>query len=97
MSASQSVRRLNLAPWSRLTKKPVLYGYALAYLFVPGTFGSAQVIAFVAGMPTAVKYAGKFILAAPFAFHSLNGVRHLAWDLTKCTLSFFPVFLCNLH
>jgi succinate dehydrogenase (ubiquinone) cytochrome b560 subunit len=25
------------------------------------------------------------ILAAPFAFHSLNGLRHLSWDMGKCT------------
>jgi succinate dehydrogenase (ubiquinone) cytochrome b560 subunit len=23
------------------------------------------------------------VLAAPFVFHSLNGVRHLVWDVTK--------------
>lgn len=25
----------------------------------------------------------KFILAWPLAYHSLNGIRHLAWDLGK--------------
>ncbi|KAJ7102995.1 succinate dehydrogenase cytochrome b560 subunit [Mycena crocata] len=25
----------------------------------------------------------KTVLAAPFAFHSLNGVRHLSWDMGK--------------
>jgi succinate dehydrogenase (ubiquinone) cytochrome b560 subunit len=34
-------------------------------------------------MPDWVKYVEKTIVAAPFAFHSLNGVRHLIWDLTK--------------
>ncbi|KAI0763347.1 succinate dehydrogenase cytochrome b560 subunit [Trametes elegans] len=61
----------------------LLYGYALAYLVAPGTFDSTHVIEFVAGLPDAVKYAGKAILAAPFAFHSWNGLRHLSWDMGK--------------
>ncbi|KAH9838713.1 SDHC, cytochrome b subunit of succinate dehydrogenase [Rhodofomes roseus] len=61
----------------------LLYGYALAYLVAPGTFDSAHVIEFVAGLPDAVKYTGKAILAAPFAFHSWNGLRHLSWDAGK--------------
>ncbi|KAI0788073.1 SDHC, cytochrome b subunit of succinate dehydrogenase [Fomes fomentarius] len=61
----------------------ILYGYALAYLVAPTTFDSAHVIEFVAGVPDALKYTAKFILAAPFAFHSLNGLRHLGWDMGK--------------
>ncbi|KAL1739593.1 hypothetical protein HDZ31DRAFT_68778 [Schizophyllum fasciatum] len=61
----------------------LLYGFSLAYLFMPGTFDSAHVIDFVAGLPDAVKYAGKTILALPFAYHSWNGVRHLGWDIGK--------------
>ncbi|KAH9919154.1 succinate dehydrogenase cytochrome b560 subunit [Epithele typhae] len=61
----------------------LLYGFSLAYLVAPGTFDSAHVIEFVGSMPEAVKIAGKTILAAPFAFHSLNGIRHLAWDMNK--------------
>ena len=61
----------------------MLYGYFLAYLAVPGTLDSASVVEFVAGLPDAAKYAGKAILAAPFAFHSWNGLRHLAWDSGK--------------
>ena len=68
-----------------LSKRPtVLYGFSLAYLVAPATFDSAHIIEFVGGLPDAVKYAGKAILAAPFAFHSLNGLRHLGWDLNKC-------------
>jgi succinate dehydrogenase (ubiquinone) cytochrome b560 subunit len=66
----------------------VLYGFSIAYLFAPGTFDSAHVIEFVSNLPDAAKYAGKFILAAPFAFHSLNGMRHLGWDLGRCACSF---------
>ncbi|KAG5652756.1 hypothetical protein H0H81_003843 [Sphagnurus paluster] len=61
----------------------LLYGFSLAYLVAPGTFDSVHVVEFVAGLPDAVKLAGKTILAAPFAFHSLNGIRHLAWDMGK--------------
>jgi succinate dehydrogenase (ubiquinone) cytochrome b560 subunit len=62
----------------------VLYGYSLAYLAAPSTFASPNIIALVAGLPVAVKIVGKAILAAPFAFHSLNGVRHLGWDMGYC-------------
>jgi succinate dehydrogenase/fumarate reductase cytochrome b subunit len=68
----------------------VLYGFSLAYLFAPGTFDSEHVVAFIGGLPDSVKYAGKVILAAPFAFHSWNGLRHLSWDMGKCTLSSRP-------
>ncbi|KAH9953682.1 succinate dehydrogenase cytochrome b560 subunit [Russula dissimulans] len=65
----------------------LLYGFSLAYLVVPSTFGSANIIEFAASLPEWVKVVEKTILAAPFAFHSLNGLRHLAWDTGKC-LSF---------
>jgi len=61
----------------------LLYGFSLAYLFAPGTFDTAHVVDVVSGLPEGVKYAGKAILAAPFAFHSLNGLRHLSWDMGK--------------
>ncbi|KAJ7592408.1 hypothetical protein C8J56DRAFT_780393 [Mycena floridula] len=61
----------------------VLYGFSLGYLFMPGTLDSASIIAVAAALPVAVKYAAKTILAAPFAFHSFNGIRHLSWDLGK--------------
>ncbi|KAF8341874.1 cytochrome b subunit of succinate dehydrogenase, Sdh3p [Amanita rubescens] len=53
----------------------LLYGFSIAYLIAPGTFDSAHVVGLVAGLPDTVKYAGKAILAAPFAFHS--------WDMGK--------------
>ncbi|KAM5543790.1 hypothetical protein V8D89_002407 [Ganoderma adspersum] len=59
----------------------LLYAYALAYLVAPETFSSANVIETIAALPESVKYAGKAILAAPFAFHSWNGIRHLSWDV----------------
>lgn len=62
----------------------VMYGYFIGYLVAPDAFASANIIDLVAGMPDIVKYAGKTILAAPFAYHSWNGLRHLSWDMTKC-------------
>ena len=67
----------------------VLYGFSLAYLFAPGTFDSASIVEVVSGLPDAVKYTGKVLLAAPFAFHSLNGLRHLGWDMGKCMVHYF--------
>ena len=62
----------------------LLYGFALAYLVAPETFTSKKIVEQTKKLPTSVKVAAKTILAAPFAFHSLNGLRHLAWDLNKC-------------
>nr|GAT60147.1 cytochrome B subunit of succinate dehydrogenase [Mycena chlorophos] len=61
----------------------LLYGFSLAYLVAPGTFDSAHIVEFVAGLPDVVKYAGKAFFAAPLLFHSFNGVRHLSWDMIK--------------
>ncbi|PPQ98023.1 hypothetical protein CVT26_003085 [Gymnopilus dilepis] len=61
----------------------LLYGFSIAYLVAPTTFSSQNVVEFVAGLPDAVKYTGKAILAAPFSFHAFNGIRHLSWDLVK--------------
>jgi len=61
----------------------LLYGFALAYLVAPGTLDSAHVVAFVAGLPAYLKTSAKLVLAAPFAFHGWNGIRHLAWDMGK--------------
>ncbi|KAJ3905738.1 SDHC, cytochrome b subunit of succinate dehydrogenase [Lentinula edodes] len=46
-------------------------------------FCAAHVIEFVHGLPDAVKYTGKFILALPFSFHPWNGIRHMLWDSGK--------------
>jgi succinate dehydrogenase (ubiquinone) cytochrome b560 subunit len=64
-----------------------MYGYFLAYLAVPGTFDSAHVLEVISGLPEAVKYSTKVILAAPFAFHTFNGIRHLGWDVGKCAFA----------
>jgi succinate dehydrogenase (ubiquinone) cytochrome b560 subunit len=87
-----SVRPLFFHPSANSVWRSVLYGFSLAYLFAPSTFSSANIIEFAAGQPEWVKVAEKTILAAPFAFHSLNGLRHLAWDTGKCLSSSTPSF-----
>ncbi|KZS92679.1 succinate dehydrogenase cytochrome b560 subunit [Sistotremastrum niveocremeum HHB9708] len=64
----------------------LLYGFSLAYLISPAfgmPFDSAAVISLVHDLPGWVKLTGKALLAAPFTFHSFNGLRHLAWDSGK--------------
>jgi succinate dehydrogenase (ubiquinone) cytochrome b560 subunit len=34
-----------------------------------------------AAWPAVMKVAAKFAVALPFTFHSINGVRHLVWDM----------------
>lgn len=34
-------------------------------------------------LPVAAKVLAKFAVAMPFTFHSINGVRHLVWDMGK--------------
>ncbi|KIY52051.1 hypothetical protein FISHEDRAFT_63995 [Fistulina hepatica ATCC 64428] len=61
----------------------LLYAFGLAYLFVPSIFDSAHIVDLVSSVPDTLKYAGKTILAAPFAFHTFCGLRHLYWDMLK--------------
>lgn len=76
-----------------LPASAVLYAFSIAYIVAPDTFASANVVELVSGLPEALKYAGKLILAGPFAFHFLNGLRHLSWDMGKC--EFPTVLLCS--
>ncbi len=72
--------------WQRITGSIFsggMYVYATAYLAAPLVgwhLESASIAAAVAGMSFAVKGALKFLIAWPFVFHSVNGVRHLLWD-----------------
>jgi len=61
-----------------------LYVWALGYLAAPYTgwhFESAPMAAAFAAWPAVAKIGTKVFLAMPFFFHSLNGLRHLAWDM----------------
>ncbi|RCH84514.1 cytochrome b subunit of succinate dehydrogenase, Sdh3p [Rhizopus azygosporus] len=63
------------------------YLSALAYLAAPAlgyTVDTASIVSAAAAAPFAAKVVAKTTLAAPFVFHSLNGVRHLLWDIGKC-------------
>lgn len=67
--------------------RKVLYGFTISYVAAPllgVPFTSADVVQLVSTVPEAAKVAGKVVLAAPFAFHSWNGLRHLSWDMGYC-------------
>ncbi|KAK4189154.1 succinate dehydrogenase cytochrome B subunit, mitochondrial [Podospora australis] len=73
--------------WQRFTGAGLsggLYVFATAYLAAPYLgwhLESASLVSAFAALPVALKGAVKFVAAWPFAFHALNGVRHLAFDL----------------
>jgi succinate dehydrogenase (ubiquinone) cytochrome b560 subunit len=60
-----------------------VYLFGAAYVVAPLAgmhIESASLAAGMAALPFAAKLAIKGMLAVPFAFHALNGVRHLIWD-----------------
>jgi succinate dehydrogenase (ubiquinone) cytochrome b560 subunit len=61
----------------------IFYIFGIAYLAAP-TIGwhleSASLAAAFASWPIIAKVFTKVMLAFPFTYHSLNGVRHLVWD-----------------
>lgn len=73
--------------WQRFTGAAFsgsLYAFAAAYLVAPLAgwhLESASLAAAFGALPLAAKGALKFAAAWPFAFHALNGVRHLVFDL----------------
>ena len=61
-----------------------LYLWATAYLASPllgWHLGSASIAAAFSGLPLLAKVALKGTVAFPFAYHSLNGLRHFMWDM----------------
>ncbi|KAK3374176.1 hypothetical protein B0T24DRAFT_649831 [Lasiosphaeria ovina] len=61
-----------------------LYVFATAYLAAPllgWHLESASIAAAVGALPLAVKGGLKFIVAWPFVYHCVNGVRHLCFDM----------------
>ncbi|KAG0306840.1 cytochrome b subunit of succinate dehydrogenase, Sdh3p [Linnemannia gamsii] len=57
-------------------------GYAVAPMVGMG-FDAAAITSVIATVPVGAKIAAKFIVAYPFTYHCLNGIRHLAWDTTR--------------
>ncbi|CAG8977064.1 hypothetical protein HYALB_00005772 [Hymenoscyphus albidus] len=63
-----------------------LYIFGTAYFVSPylgWDLSSEALVAAMAGLPMAVKFAVKSVLAWPFLFHFFNSLRHLGWDLGK--------------
>ncbi|KIM26273.1 hypothetical protein M408DRAFT_330656 [Serendipita vermifera MAFF 305830] len=63
-----------------------MYAFFLSYLAAPVVgvpLDSAHIIDFIHQLPEWAKLSGKTILSAPFVFHTLNGMRHLQWDVVK--------------
>ncbi|PWN96277.1 cytochrome b560 subunit of succinate dehydrogenase [Tilletiopsis washingtonensis] len=62
-----------------------LYAGAIAYVGLPylglgDAVSASSVVGFAAGLPLWAKLGAKTALAVPFAYHTINGVRHLIWD-----------------
>ncbi len=60
-----------------------LYIFATAYLLSPllgWHLESSHIAESFGQLNPWVKGGVKFVVATPFVFHSLNGVRHLVWD-----------------
>lgn len=75
--------------WTRITGitlSGAAYAYFATYLAAPligWHVESASLVSAFAAMPFALKGAIKFGLGFPFAFHAINGLRHLSYDLVK--------------
>ncbi|KAM0273256.1 hypothetical protein ACHAQH_008353 [Verticillium albo-atrum] len=73
--------------WTRITGgglSAALYVYLGAYVAAPllgWHIESAAVAAAFGTLPIAIKGGLKFLVAWPFMFHCLNGIRHLTYDL----------------
>jgi len=62
------------------------YAFGALYLVAPSLgwhLESAVIAASFAAWPVFLQVATKAIVALPFTFHSINGVRHLIWDTAK--------------
>lgn len=59
----------------------VVYGFGItsSLNLFPGNL-TMKICEMMTVLPLPVVLAGKFVLAAPFMYHLLNGVRHLIWD-----------------
>lgn len=81
MVSSYGTVRLPPRLWNSLEWRGLSFG--LSALVLPGNFESY--LMFVKSLclgPTLI-YSAKFVLVFPLMYHSLNGIRHLLWDLGK--------------
>lgn len=60
----------------------LVYGFGIA-ASVSTIDLTGKICEIVSAVPLSLVLAGKFVLAAPFMYHLLNGVRHLIWDTGK--------------
>ncbi|QUC20036.1 uncharacterized protein UV8b_04277 [Ustilaginoidea virens] len=80
---------LGHSAWTRITGcalSGAAYAYFSAYLVAPllgWHLESASLASGFAALPFAVKGGVKFALGFPFAYHFINGLRHLWFDLGK--------------
>ncbi|XP_073495372.1 succinate dehydrogenase cytochrome b560 subunit, mitochondrial isoform X2 [Phyllobates terribilis] len=57
--------------------------FGLAALVLPGDYASYLDLIKSLSLGPALIYSAKFAIAFPVMYHTLNGIRHLAWDLGK--------------
>jgi succinate dehydrogenase (ubiquinone) cytochrome b560 subunit len=75
--------------WTRITGctlSGAAYVYFASYLIAPLAgfhLESASLVSTFAALPFVLKGGIKFFLGFPFAFHFINGIRHLTYDLGK--------------
>ncbi|KAM3498766.1 hypothetical protein MY10362_007933 [Beauveria mimosiformis] len=77
---------LGTSAWMRITGctlSGVAYLYFLGYLVAPvfgGSWDSAALVSGFHALPTWTQTGFKMLMVFPFAFHSINGVKQLAYD-----------------
>ncbi|ERE74015.1 succinate dehydrogenase cytochrome b560 subunit [Cricetulus griseus] len=57
--------------------------FGLSALLLPGNFESYLMFIKSLCLGPALIHSAKFVLVFPLMYHSLNGIRHLIWDLGK--------------
>jgi succinate dehydrogenase (ubiquinone) cytochrome b560 subunit len=73
--------------WQRFTGGAMggaMYAFGAAYLVAPLVgwhLETPSLVAAFATLPVFVKGGFKFVMAWPFAYHFLNGIKHLTYDL----------------
>lgn len=88
MSPHLTIYQVQLTAGLSLTHRTtgiILSSYAmvlgLGTLFIPGGIPCLIESIQGLGLPSAVLFVGKILLALPVTFHTFNGFRHLAWDM----------------